>query len=56
MTSSVIEQHRNKISEKDTSENIMHAHDTGLLGDDFHRNEKHQRKRHSLVHHASKMF
>ena len=30
-----------KISEKDTSENIMHTYDTGLL-DDVHLNEKHQ--------------
>ena len=43
VASSMIEPHRNKISEKDTSENIMHkySYDTVLI-EDVHLNEKHQ--------------
>ena len=38
----MVESHRSKISEKDTSENIMHTYDTCLL-EDVHLNEKDQK-------------
>ena len=41
MASLMFEPHRSKISEKDTSENVIHTYDAGLL-EDVHFNEKHQ--------------
>ena len=38
----MIESHRSKISEKDTSENIMHTYDKSLV-EDVHLNGKHQK-------------